>query len=156
MNNNTSSILGSKTILPDLPDLSHLSENERKIIEAVLERQKLEEEKNYLLSTNTIKNKQQEQKSFDSGGGSSSYDLKDESSKKQQQKIAITQSITDIAQEAKQKYGFDTIDTGDICDICKKTKFVNCNAHVCVYCRLKCCIRCSFRLKTKTKVSFVY
>ena len=158
MNNNTSSILGSKTILPDLPDLSHLSENERKIIEAVLERQKLEEEKNYLLSTTK---KQQEQKSFDSGGGgcssSSIYDLKDASSKKQhqQQKIAITQSITDIAQEAKQKYGFNTIDTGDVCDICKKTKFVNCNAHICVYCRLKCCIRCSFRLKTKTKVSFV-
>ena len=139
MNTPSKSFNNNNNILsPDLPDLSYLSEDERKIIEAVLERQKAEEEKNL----NLLNKKQQHEKSsFDS--------LKEQ----QPQLIATTQSITDIAQEAKQKYGLNTIDTGDLCDICKKTKFVsNNNAHACVYCKLKCCIKCSFRLKTKTKV----
>ncbi len=38
--------LESDNVLNDLPDLSHLSEEERKIIEAVLERQRVEEAKN--------------------------------------------------------------------------------------------------------------
>jgi hypothetical protein len=38
--------LDGDDVLNDLPDLSHLSEEERKIIEAVLERQRIEEAKN--------------------------------------------------------------------------------------------------------------
>ena len=137
--NTTSSSLN---ILPVLqPDLSHLSENERKIIEAVLERQKLEEEKNFnVLSSSSSK---QNKKSFDSINNL---------------KVSTThQSITDIAQEVKQKYSSDCLNTGDFCDICKKTKFINNNnAHLCVYCKLKCCLRCSFKLKTKTKVFNIF
>jgi hypothetical protein len=134
--NTTSSTLN---ILPVQPDLSHLSENERKIIEAVLERQKLEEEKNLNLLSTTSTSKQKT--SIDSTNSL---------------KLSTTQqSINDIAQEIKQKYSSDTLNTGDTCDICKKTKFINNNnAHLCVYCKLKCCIRCSFKLKTKTKVFF--
>jgi hypothetical protein len=135
--NTTSSTLN---IIPVQPDLSHLSENERKIIEAVLERQKLEEENNLnLLSTSKQNNNKKS--SIDSINSL---------------KLSTTQqSIKDIAQEIKQKYSSDTLNTGDTCDICKKTKFINNNnAHLCVYCKLKCCIRCSFKLKTKTKVFF--
>lgn len=126
------------------PDLSHLSENERKIIEAVLERQRLEEENNL----NVLSHKQHHQ------------ELEEreevEATVKPLNNLTSTstQSITDIAEEIKQKYSPHGLNTGDLCDICKKTKFVsNTNAHACVYCKLKCCIRCSFRLKTNTKVS---
>ena len=61
-------------------------------------------------------------------------------------------SISDIAQEVKQRYG--SIDTGNVCDICKKTKFSNGGVgHVCFSCKSSCCVRCAFRYTTKTKVS---
>ena len=60
-------------------------------------------------------------------------------------------SISDIANEAKQRYG--SIDTGYLCDICKKTKFTYSGAgHICFNCKLRCCVRCAFKYTTKTKV----
>jgi len=61
-------------------------------------------------------------------------------------------SISDIANETKQRYG--SIDTGNLCDVCKKTKFTHSGAgHICFYCKLRCCIRCAFKYTTKSKVS---
>ena len=60
-------------------------------------------------------------------------------------------SISDIADQVKQRYG--SIDTGNLCDICKKTKFTYSGAgHICFSCKLRCCIRCAFKYTTKTKV----
>jgi len=64
-------------------------------------------------------------------------------------------SINDIAQEVKQRYG--SIDTGNVCDLCKKTKFTNGGVgHVCFNCKARCCIRCAFRYTTRTKVSLCF
>jgi hypothetical protein len=64
-------------------------------------------------------------------------------------------SINDIAQEVKQRYG--SIDTGNVCDLCKKTKFSNGGVgHVCFNCKARCCVRCAFRYTTKTKVNNFY
>ena len=63
-------------------------------------------------------------------------------------------SINDIAQEVKQRYG--SIDTGNVCDLCKKTKFSNGGVgHVCFNCKARCCIRCAFKYTTKTKVKHI-
>lgn len=64
-------------------------------------------------------------------------------------------SISDIANEAKQRYG--SIDTGNFCDICKKTKFTHSGAgHICFNCKLRCCVRCAFKFQTRTKVIFFF
>ena len=64
-------------------------------------------------------------------------------------------SINDIAQEVKQRYG--SIDTGNVCDLCKKTKFSNGGVgHVCFNCKARCCVRCAFRYTTKAKVNLIF
>lgn len=61
-------------------------------------------------------------------------------------------SISDIAQEAKQRYG--SIDTGNVCDVCKKTKFSNATVgHACFHCKSRSCIRCSFKFTYKNQVN---
>jgi len=62
-------------------------------------------------------------------------------------------SITDIADEVKQRYDDQQqIDTGILCDLCKKIKFVTGIGHVCFQCNRHACVRCSIKYKTKTKV----
>lgn len=78
--------------------------------------------------------------------------LPNQSSKQQTNQLHQCHSISDIANEAKQRYG--SIDTGNLCDICKKTKFTYSGAgHICFSCKLRCCVRCAFKYTTKTKVS---
>ena len=61
-------------------------------------------------------------------------------------------SISDIAQSVKQRYG--SVDTGHLCDVCKKTKFATAgsNGNTCFSCKCRCCARCAFKYNTKTKV----
>ena len=203
---------------PDLPDLSHLSEDERRIIEAVMERQRAEEaniparsltnqnisssnnstslnklnkpfnSNNYLndppnVGTNLNKSNTNKvnanlnvnkNRNVYNSSTESLNDLQQTQKEKHQQLQQNTQSldqklisqknntsnlensqrhsISDIAQEVKQRYG--SIDTGNVCDICKKTKFSNGGVgHVCFSCKSSCCVRCAFRYTTKTKVS---
>lgn len=69
---------------------------------------------------------------------------------RQQQQLQC-HSISDIAQVAKQRYG--SIDTGNVCDVCRKTKFANGGVgQTCFNCKARCCLRCAFKYTTKTKV----
>ncbi len=62
-------------------------------------------------------------------------------------------SINDIADEVKQRYDDQQqIDTGILCELCKKIKFVTGIGHVCFQCNRQSCVRCSIKYKTKTKV----
>jgi hypothetical protein len=64
------------------------------------------------------------------------------------------QSISDIADEVKQRYeDQQQIDTGILCDLCKKIKFVTGVGHVCFQCNRQSCVRCSIKYKSKTKVN---
>ena len=77
----------------------------------------------------------------------------DKQQQQNQQKKILHQchSISDIANETKQRYG--SIDTGNLCDVCKKTKFTYSGAgNICFYCKLRCCVRCAFKYTTKNKV----
>lgn len=63
-------------------------------------------------------------------------------------------SIMDIAQECKQRYG--SVDTGSVCEICKKTKFTHIGAgHACFNCKARCCVKCAYKYTSKTKVIFL-
>lgn len=67
-------------------------------------------------------------------------------------KLQQCHSISDIAQECKQRYG--SIDTGNVCDVCKKTKFTHSGSgHTCFDCKSRCCVKCAYRYTTKTKVT---
>ena len=81
---------------------------------------------------------------------------KQQQQQQNQQKKILHQchSISDIANETKQRYG--SIDTGNLCDVCKKTKFTYSGAgNICFYCKLRCCVRCAFKYTTKNKVSLI-
>ena len=76
-----------------------------------------------------------------------------------QQKLGGSQrhSINDIAQEVKQRYGSGSIDTGNVCDLCKKTKFSNSTVgHACFHCKARACIRCSFKFTHKNQVTYKF
>ena len=69
------------------------------------------------------------------------------------EKTSQRHSIAEIAQEVKQRYG--SIDTGNLCDLCKKTKFTSSSVgQTCFSCKSRCCIRCAFKYSTKSKVRF--
>ncbi|CAF0795571.1 unnamed protein product [Brachionus calyciflorus] len=138
-------------LVSDLPDLSHLSEDERKIIEAVLERQKAEEERDLSLVRllPAKSNTNQNFSTITNSNNSITNTISNQGGLKSKN-IAQRHSISDIAQEIKQRYG--SIDTGNVCDLCKKTKFTSSGVNrVCFNCKCRCCIRCSVKYTTKTK-----
>ena len=106
---------------------------------------------NQIQATTTTTNTRFQQKERDRGPGSDYDEQQNELLHKGSQR----HSINDIAQEVKQRYG--SIDTGNVCDLCKKTKFSNGGVgHVCFNCKARCCVRCAFKYTTKTKVSLEY
>ncbi|XP_021377514.1 regulating synaptic membrane exocytosis protein 2-like isoform X2 [Mizuhopecten yessoensis] len=105
--------------LPPMPDLTHLTEDERKIIEDVLKRQHDEEEK----EQDMIRQMQTDLDTF---------------------KV----SVEKVNEEAK-KIGPPNQDTGAICQICHKTKFADGVGHRCNYCHLRSCARCGGRMALK-------
>jgi regulating synaptic membrane exocytosis protein 2 len=95
------------------PDLSHLSNEERKIIQAVISRQKAEE----ILD----------------GRSENNNDY----------------SIPSIAISSRHYSQLN--ESGVICQICQKTKFVNeQSSRQCSVCKKRFCVRCGIRLKSQT------
>ncbi|OCT58445.1 hypothetical protein XELAEV_18002116mg [Xenopus laevis] len=104
----------------DLPDLSHLTEEERTIIMAVMDRQKEEEEKEEA----TLKILHQQFESY----------------KEQIKKIG----------EDTRRYPGEHKDDAPTCGICHKTKFADGCGHLCSYCRTKFCARCGGRVSLRS------
>ncbi|CAD5119973.1 DgyrCDS8559 [Dimorphilus gyrociliatus] len=109
--------------LPPLPDLSHLTEAERKIIESVLERQREEEEREHEI----LRNLQNEADKCDTA----IRQKHEEVQRKQVQATSVGQDV-----EA-------------ICQICNKTKFADGVGHRCHYCQLLSCSRCGGKIHMK-------
>ncbi|CAL8388986.1 unnamed protein product [Arctogadus glacialis] len=91
--------------MADMPDLSHLTEEERKIIMAVMDRQKEEEEKEDAM----LKTLHEQFKSY----------------KQEVRRIGAESR----RQQAQQK------DDAPTCGICRKTKFADGCGHPCSYCQ---------------------
>ncbi|XP_063772868.1 regulating synaptic membrane exocytosis protein 1 isoform X8 [Pseudophryne corroboree] len=106
--------------MQDLPDLSHLTEDERNTIMAVMSRQKEEEEKEEAM----LKRLHQQFESY----------------KEQIQKIG----------EDTRRYPGEHKDDAPTCGICHKTKFADGCGHLCSYCRTKFCARCGGRVSLRT------
>ncbi|KAM4770784.1 regulating synaptic membrane exocytosis protein 1 isoform 1-T1 [Rhinophrynus dorsalis] len=106
--------------MQDLPDLSHLTEEERSIIMAVMDRQKEEEEKEEAM----LKRLHQQFESY----------------KEQIRKIG----------EDTRRYPGEHKDDAPTCGICHKTKFADGCGHLCSYCRTKFCARCGGRVSLRS------
>ncbi|KAF7689454.1 hypothetical protein HF521_012807 [Silurus meridionalis] len=108
------------TPMPDIPDLSHLTEEERKIILAVMARQKEEEEKEQAM----LKTLHQQFESY----------------KEQVRRIGAENK----RQQTTHK------DDAPTCGICRKTKFADGCGHLCSYCQTKFCARCGGRVSLRS------
>uniref|UniRef100_A0A8C4QLK0 Regulating synaptic membrane exocytosis 2 n=1 Tax=Eptatretus burgeri TaxID=7764 RepID=A0A8C4QLK0_EPTBU len=105
---------------PELPDLSHLTEEERKIILGVMERQRQEEEKEQAM----LKCLHQQFESY-------------------------KEQIKQIGEESRKQQG-DGKDDAPTCGICRKTKFADGCGHLCSYCQTKFCARCGGRVTLRS------
>ncbi|XP_057274846.1 regulating synaptic membrane exocytosis protein 1 isoform X1 [Pezoporus wallicus] len=132
--------------MQELPDLSHLTEEERNIIMAVMDRQKEEEEKEEAMLN------------LDTSGISdpSRHDFKTASWEKtafswrlHQQFESYKEQVRKIGEEAR-RYQGEHKDDAPTCGICHKTKFADGCGHLCSYCRTKFCARCGGRVSLRS------
>ncbi|XP_061763523.1 regulating synaptic membrane exocytosis protein 1 isoform X25 [Nerophis ophidion] len=106
--------------MPDLPDLSHLTEEERKIIMGVMARQKEEEDKEEAM----LKTLHQQFESY-------------------------KQEVRRIGAETRRQQT-QPKDDAPTCGICRKTKFADGCGHLCSYCQTKFCARCGGRVSLRS------
>ncbi|CAF1082546.1 unnamed protein product [Adineta steineri] len=103
------------------PDLSHLTEDERKIIEAVINRQKAEEKQDALAIQ----------------------------SRMDDYSAPVAMAGRRLSQQAKTyPHGSLSNESGVCCEVCQKTKFVGeQTGRQCTICKKRFCVRCGVRLK---------
>ncbi|XP_077127130.1 regulating synaptic membrane exocytosis protein 2 isoform X11 [Ranitomeya variabilis] len=120
----------AQALLPEMPDLSHLTEDERKTILAVMDRQKKEEEKEQ--SVLKVKEEQKPQLS----------------QKLHQQFEVYKEQVKKMGEEAQQQQ--EQKGDAPTCGICHKTKFADGCGHNCSYCQTKFCARCGGRVSLRS------
>ncbi|XP_044151737.1 regulating synaptic membrane exocytosis protein 2 isoform X7 [Bufo gargarizans] len=126
----------AQPLVPEMPDLSHLTEDERKTILAVMDRQKKEEEKEQ--SVLKVKEEQKPQLS----------------QKLHQQFELYKEQVKKMGEEAQQQQ--EQKADAPTCGICHKTKFADGCGHNCSYCQTKFCARCGGRVSLRSsKVMWV-
>uniref|UniRef100_A0A8B9IW86 Regulating synaptic membrane exocytosis 1 n=1 Tax=Amazona collaria TaxID=241587 RepID=A0A8B9IW86_9PSIT len=139
--------------MQELPDLSHLTEEERNIIMAVMDRQKEEEEKEEAML------KQKSIRDYGSGKNQRHARTKPPEPKPKifhmkgkrlhQQFESYKEQVRKIGEEAR-RYQGEHKDDAPTCGICHKTKFADGCGHLCSYCRTKFCARCGGRVSLRS------
>uniref|UniRef100_A0A3Q3LBX8 Regulating synaptic membrane exocytosis 1b n=1 Tax=Mastacembelus armatus TaxID=205130 RepID=A0A3Q3LBX8_9TELE len=129
--------------MPDLPDLSHLTEEERKIIMAVMARQKEEEEKEQAI---LLKCKRLASACYITNG---QFFLSPPIRTLHQQFESYKQEVRRIGAETRRQ-PTQQKDDAPTCGICRKTKFADGCGHVCSYCQTKFCARCGGRVSLRS------
>lgn len=130
-----------------MPDLSHLTAEERAIIEGVMMRQKQEEEReNEIMRYVVFLDKKKNKKSL--------CILTDLISRRKQDEVTVLEDTIRQRSEQQKKAGVELDAT---CHICLKTKFADGIGHICHYCNIRCCARCGGKVTLRSnKVSFSY
>ncbi|TSK22714.1 Regulating synaptic membrane exocytosis protein 1 [Bagarius yarrelli] len=132
--------------MPELPDLSHLTEEERKIIMAVMVRQREEEAKEQQAMLKEEKPIQA--KTVNLVGNKKPPQQNDISS--HQQFAGYKEQVRRIAQEPQQRQQGQHKDDAPTCGICHKTKFADGCGNLCSYCQTKFCARCGGRVSLRS------
>uniref|UniRef100_A0A8C3RLA1 Regulating synaptic membrane exocytosis 1 n=1 Tax=Chelydra serpentina TaxID=8475 RepID=A0A8C3RLA1_CHESE len=131
--------------MQELPDLSHLTEEERNIIMAVMDRQKEEEEKEEaipLLHAKLLISRPTSEPTPRVRALTPHMRL-------HQQFESYKEQVRKIGEEAR-RYQGEHKDDAPTCGICLKTKFADGCGHLCSYCRTKFCARCGGRVSLRS------
>ncbi|XP_042597546.1 regulating synaptic membrane exocytosis protein 2-like isoform X9 [Cyprinus carpio] len=155
----------SGPVLPEMPDLSHLTEEERKIILGVMDRQKKEEEKEQTMLKVKEDAKSQPVQWFPFSGITDLVNnvlqpqtkpqnqLQTEPPKEPETKL---HQQFEMYKEQVKKMGDEAPSTQEqkseapTCGICHKTKFADGCGHLCSYCQTKFCARCGGRVSLRS------
>ncbi|XP_057591229.1 regulating synaptic membrane exocytosis protein 2 isoform X2 [Hippopotamus amphibius kiboko] len=150
---------------PEMPDLSHLTEEERKIILAVMDRQKKEEEKEQSVLKVKEGHKPQPTQWFPFSGitelvnnvlqpQQKQQNEKEPQTKLHQQFEMYKEQVKKMGEESQQQQ--EQKGDAPTCGICHKTKFADGCGHNCSYCQTKFCARCGGRVSLRSnKVMWV-
>ncbi|KAM9689576.1 regulating synaptic membrane exocytosis protein 2 isoform 4-T4 [Dama dama] len=150
---------------PEMPDLSHLTEEERKIILAVMDRQKKEEEKEQSVLKVKEEHKPQTTQWFPFSGitelvnnvlqpQQKQQNEKEPQTKLHQQFEMYKEQVKKLGEESQQQQ--EQKGDAPTCGICHKTKFADGCGHNCSYCQTKFCARCGGRVSLRSnKVMWV-
>ncbi|XP_039709951.1 regulating synaptic membrane exocytosis protein 2 isoform X11 [Pteropus medius] len=150
---------------PEMPDLSHLTEEERKIILAVMDRQKKEEEKEQSVLKIKEEHKPQPTQWFPFSGitelvnnvlqpQQKQQNEKEPQTKLHQQFEMYKEQVKKMGEESQQQQ--EQKGDAPTCGICHKTKFADGCGHNCSYCQTKFCARCGGRVSLRSnKVMWV-
>ncbi|KAM9198250.1 regulating synaptic membrane exocytosis protein 2 isoform 12-T12 [Dugong dugon] len=150
---------------PEIPDLSHLTEEERKIILAVMDRQKKEEEKEQSVLKVKEEHKPQLTQWFPFSGitelvnnvlqpQQKQQNEKEPQTKLHQQFEMYKEQVKKMGEESQQQQ--EQKGDAPTCGICHKTKFADGCGHNCSYCQTKFCARCGGRVSLRSnKVMWV-
>uniref|UniRef100_A0A669CFB0 Regulating synaptic membrane exocytosis 2 n=1 Tax=Oreochromis niloticus TaxID=8128 RepID=A0A669CFB0_ORENI len=153
--------------MPEMPDLSHLTEEERKIILGVMDRQKKEEAKEQSMLKIKEEPKPQPAQWFPFSGitelvnnvlqpqqKSPNDKEPEQNAKLHQQFESYKDQVKKMGEEANQ--GQNQKSEAPTCGICHKTKFADGCGHLCSYCQTKFCARCGGRVSLRSnKVMWV-
>uniref|UniRef100_A0A8D2LSX2 Regulating synaptic membrane exocytosis 2 n=1 Tax=Varanus komodoensis TaxID=61221 RepID=A0A8D2LSX2_VARKO len=149
----------------EMPDLSHLTEEERKIIQAVMDRQKKEEEKEQSVLKVKEEQKPQVTQWFPFSGitelvnnvlqpQQKQQNEKEPQTKLHQQFEMYKEQVKKMGEESQQQQ--EQKGDAPTCGICHKTKFADGCGHNCSYCQTKFCARCGGRVSLRSnKVMWV-
>ncbi|KAM9723432.1 regulating synaptic membrane exocytosis protein 2 isoform 11-T11 [Menidia menidia] len=153
--------------MPDMPDLSHLTEEERKIILGVMDRQKKEEAKEQSMLKIKEEPKPQPAQWFPFSGITELVNnvlqpqQKSQNDKEPEPDTKLHQQFESYKDQVK-KMGEETKPVQEqkseapTCGICHKTKFADGCGHLCSYCQTKFCARCGGRVSLRSnKVMWV-
>ncbi|XP_066235400.1 regulating synaptic membrane exocytosis protein 2 isoform X16 [Saccopteryx leptura] len=144
---------------PEMPDLSHLTEEERKIILAVMDRQKKEEEKEQSVLKVKEEHKPQPTQWFPFSGitelvnnvlqpQQKHQNEKEPQTKLHQQFEMYKEQVKKMGEESQQQQ--EQKGDAPTCGICHKTKFADGCGHNCSYCQTKFCARCGGRVSLRS------
>ncbi|XP_074172964.1 regulating synaptic membrane exocytosis protein 2 isoform X15 [Rhinolophus sinicus] len=144
---------------PEMPDLSHLTEEERKIILAVMDRQKKEEEKEQSVLKVKEEHKPQPTQWFPFSGitelvnnvlqpQQKQQNEKEPQTKLHQQFEMYKEQVKKMGEESQQQQ--EQKGDAPTCGICHKTKFADGCGHNCSYCQTKFCARCGGRVSLRS------
>uniref|UniRef100_A0A8C2PRM9 Regulating synaptic membrane exocytosis 1 n=1 Tax=Cyprinus carpio TaxID=7962 RepID=A0A8C2PRM9_CYPCA len=135
--------------MPDMPDLSHLTEEERKVIMAVMVRQREEEEKEQAIWGVT---EREDESYFATACHTPLHPMH----LRGQPKVTLHQQFESYKEQVR-KIGVETKrqqavhkDDAPTCGICRKTKFADGCGHLCSYCQTKFCARCGGRVSLRS------
>ncbi|XP_060045921.1 regulating synaptic membrane exocytosis protein 1 isoform X12 [Erinaceus europaeus] len=133
--------------MQEMPDLSHLTEEERNIILAVMDRQKEEEEKEEAMLKCVVRD--MVKPAACKTPRNAENQPHQPSPRLHQQFESYKEQVRKIGEEAR-RYQGEHKDDAPTCGICHKTKFADGCGHLCSYCRTKFCARCGGRVSLRS------